>query len=145
MNKFNINLLFVCSLVLCAPVGAEQTEDLKPLAKSVLQETDTLLKQAGGIRRAANPYKTARNLQIKIADLRKKAAPLGNVITRPYGRCGVLPAHLANYVSAITSPDNQLTFDIDMFYTAKHDCELLMLKDDMADEKRVMTDVTGNK
>lgn len=97
-------------------------KDLKPLAISVSKTANQIAKEAREINKATNPTLEKRNLNLRIAQLKETALPLGGVFDRPYGRCGALVDSLYGYLDAVTSQSNNQKFNFDTYRTSERDC-----------------------
>ncbi|WP_193130147.1 hypothetical protein [Enterobacter hormaechei] len=96
--------------------------DLKPLAISVSKTANQIATEARDIEKASNPTLEKRNLNLRIAQLKETALPLGGVFDKPYGRCGALVDSLYGYIDALTIQDSNQKLNFDTYRASERDC-----------------------
>ncbi|MFX2611934.1 hypothetical protein [Enterobacter mori] len=99
--------------------------ELKPLALEVMQEVKNIAEDARQLRKSDNPPFSQRELNLRVIALKEKAAPLGDVYTRPYGRCGAdsLVNSVHGFIDVMAGSESDTKFWLNMYNISVADCQ----------------------
>lgn len=105
--------------------ATDKEAELRPLALEVLQEVKKIADDARQLRKTDNPPFSQPELHRRAEALKEKAAPLGIVWDRPYGRCGgeALVNSLYGFINVMAGSESDTKFWLNMYNTSVDDCQ----------------------